>query len=95
MGWFFIFAIAAVVIFFVVRRKDYGRPKECEATITKKSVTTSGGESVYTYTCQCKDGQTRVVSTREGYYGKLQEGMNGMLAYKRKALLDFEPFKTY
>lgn len=95
MQWIFIIAIAAVVVFLVLRRRDYGRPKECEATITQKSVTTSGGVPVYTYTCQCKDGNTRVVSTREEYYGKLQEGMDGMLAYRRKVLLDFEPFSKH
>lgn len=95
MEWFVIFVIAAIVVFFIMRRRDYGKPKECEATIVKKTVTKSGGVPVYTYTCQCKDGETRVVSTQEGYYGKLKEGMNGMLAYKRKALLDFEPFSKY
>ena len=95
MQWYIIFALAAIVFFVVWKRRDYGRPKECEATITKKSVATSGGEPVYTYTCQCKDGNILVVSTREGYYGKLQEGMSGMLAYRHKAMLDFEPFSKY
>lgn len=95
MQWFFVIAGFVAVVYYVRRRLDYGKPKECEATLTRKTVSSVGGAPVYTFTCECGDGVSRVLSTREEYYGRLKEGMRGMLAYRGRTLLDFEKFSRY
>lgn len=95
MQWFFIMIGIAALVYYIMRRLDYGKPKECEAAIARKSVSSVGGAPVYTFTCECGDGVERVLSTREGYYDRLKEGMRGMLAYRGRTMLDFEEFSKY
>lgn len=80
--------VIVFVIVLVVRRRDNGKPKEGEATITAKNET--GG--IYSFTFDLK-GEKKTLSTREAYYNKLQVGQTGIVAYRGKTLLDFEPFQ--
>ena len=95
MQWFFMIGGIAALAYYIMRRLDYGKPKECEATIARKTVFTVGGVPIYTFTCECGDGAKRALSTREEYYDRLKEGMRGMLAYRGRTLLDFEEFSKY
>lgn len=82
-----IVAVAVIIVVMVVRKKDYGKPKEADATLEQKSE--SGG--VYTYVFDL-NGTKKTLRTREAYYAKLQPGQKGMLAYKGGTLLDFEVY---
>lgn len=80
--------VVGLAIFYLARRRDYGKPKETDARIKSISVQ----KNTYLFTLII-DGREETYKTRESYfYNKLKAGQNGRLAYRGRELLDFEPY---